>query len=115
MPGKDVRYVVQEMTKETLRQAGVDPSHGGDAAQKRGATMRRRMQELSEWNAAHDTESAKPEIFEREILPRIRSVPLSDLVRATGLTHAYLSQVRRGVKTPHPRHWPALMHATRVG
>ena len=41
----------------------------------------------------------------------IRDLPLADLVRATGLTHGYLSQVRRGLKTPHPRHWPALRYA----
>jgi hypothetical protein len=45
----------------------------------------------------------------REILPAIQALPLSDLVRATGLTHSYLSKVRRGEKVPHPRHWPALL------
>jgi hypothetical protein len=49
-----------------------------------------------------------PELFAREILPGLQRVPLSDLVRATGLTQGYLSQIRRGEKVPHPRHWPAL-------
>jgi hypothetical protein len=47
-------------------------------------------------------------VFAREIVPVIPGLPLSDLVRATGLTHGYLSKVRRGEKEPHPRHWPAL-------
>jgi hypothetical protein len=53
-------------------------------------------------------------VFVREILPTIQSLPLSDLVRATGLTHGYLSTVRRGEKVPHPRHWPALRLAGEV-
>lgn len=41
--------------------------------------------------------------FEREIRPAIESVPLSRLQRATGLSLRYVSRIRRGEKTPHPR------------
>jgi hypothetical protein len=37
----------------------------------------------------------------------IRSVPLSQLQRATGLSLRYVSLIRRGERTPHPRHWDA--------
>jgi hypothetical protein len=74
--------------------------------------MARRRHELRQWNAANDPPPASdPAVFEREILPLIRQLPLSVLVRATGLTHGYLSQVRRGVKTPHARHWKNLASA----
>jgi hypothetical protein len=63
---------------------------------------------LREWNAARAGTFADPELFAREILPAIQAVPLSELVHATGLTAGYLSQVRRGKKIPHPRHWAAL-------
>jgi CRISPR-associated endonuclease Cas1 len=92
-----------------LRNEGVDPSHGGDAARKRGASVRRHQHEARRWNEANERPEAS--LFEREILPLIRDLSLAELVRATGLTHGYLSQVRRGVKTPHPRHWPALRQA----
>jgi hypothetical protein len=90
------------------RDAGVDPSHGGVAGERRGATMARRKREEREWKAAHGRTIADPGLFAREILPTIRALPLSDLVRATGLTHGYMSKVRRGEKVPHPRHWPRL-------
>jgi hypothetical protein len=93
------------------REAGVDPSHGGVAAERRGATMARRKQEQREWNAAHGETIADSGVFAREILPAIQTLPLSDLVRATGLTHGYLSKIRRGEKVQHPRHWPALKTA----
>jgi hypothetical protein len=51
------------------------------------------------------------EVFEREILPAIQVVPLSDLVRATGLSLGYLSQLRRARKIPHSSHWNTLTRA----
>jgi hypothetical protein len=93
------------------RAEGQDPSHGGVAAERRGASMVRRKRELREWHAAHPDTIADPDVFTREILPAIQSVRLSDLVRATGLTHGYLSQIRRGEKTPHCRHWPTFREA----
>jgi hypothetical protein len=102
-----------DRNKQELRRDGVDPSHGGDAAKKRGTSVSRHQHEAQRWDETN--ERPEPSLFEQEILPLIRELPLADLVRATGLTHGYLSQVRRGVKTPHPRHWPALRHAASTG
>jgi hypothetical protein len=77
--------------------------------------MARRKRELREWSAAHADAFADPDLFSREILPAIRLLPLSGLVRATGLTHGYLSQIRRGAKIPHLRHWQALRLAADEG
>jgi hypothetical protein len=49
--------------------------------------------------------------FQRDILPLIQGVPLSRLQRATGLSLRYVSLIRRGERTPHPRHWKALIGA----
>jgi hypothetical protein len=91
-----------------LRAEGIDPSHGGAAAERRGATMARRRREVRDWNVSHPETIADPVVFAREILPAIREVPLSELARATGLTHGYLSQIRSGKSVPHRRHWKAL-------
>jgi hypothetical protein len=32
-------------------------------------------------------------------------------MRASGLSLPYVSQIRRGRKIPHPRHWPLLLRA----
>jgi hypothetical protein len=107
----EVFVAAGQAKKQQLRADGVDPSHGGDAAIKRGRTMSRRRRELREWHASHGAGCVEPDAFQREILPLLGTVPISDLVRATGLTHGYLSQVRRGKKSPHPRHWEALRQA----
>jgi hypothetical protein len=41
--------------------------------------------------------------------PLIQGVPLSRLQRATGLSLRYVSLIRRGERTPHPRHWQAFV------
>jgi CRISPR-associated endonuclease Cas1 len=97
--------------RERQQEAGVDPAHGGEAARRRGATMARRHRERREWAAANDGAAFDRRLFELEILPLIRELPLADLIRATGLTHGYLSHVRQGEKVPHPRHWSALRTA----
>jgi hypothetical protein len=65
---------------------------------------------LRDWDASAADHPTDPDWFRREILPALQNVPYS-LVRATGLTHGYLSQIRRGLKTPHPRHWARLATA----
>ena len=94
-----------------LRAAEVDPSHGGEAAEKRAATMSRRKRELKKWETEHPDTIADPDVFARKILPGLERVPLYELARATGLTHGYLSQIRSGKKVPHRRHWAALWSA----
>jgi CRISPR-associated endonuclease Cas1 len=86
---------------------GADVTHGGEAAAKRGASISSRKREIAEWERRHG-KLIDLTAFEHEILPLIREVPLSALVRATGLSLRYCSQIRRGEKTPHPRHWQAL-------
>ena len=41
-----------------------------------------------------------PELFRREILPKLAGVKLSEIVKATGLSKSYASQVRAGKFTP---------------
>lgn len=55
------------------------------------------------------------EVFERDILPALQSVPVRAMARATGLTRAYCSMIRRGVYVPHPRHWEVLKRLASEG
>jgi CRISPR-associated endonuclease Cas1 len=87
-----------------LRQEGFDPTHGGGAGAKRATTNAQRKAELREWEQEYG-KLTDLSTFERDILPLIESVPLSRLVKATGLSLRYVSQIRRGERVPHPRHW----------
>ena len=78
-----------------LEAEGYDPTHGGAAEVKRGLTNARPKSELREWEQQYG-KLVDLTTFEREILPLISEVPLSQLVKATGLSLRYVSQTRRG-------------------
>ena len=46
--------------------------------------------------------------FQERIQPRLSVIPLVELMRATGLSKAQCSMIRRGLRAPHPKHWAAL-------
>jgi hypothetical protein len=94
-----------------LRASGRDPAHGAEAARKRAAALSRRREEAKVFERRSDALPSK-EIFEREILPRLKSVSVPSMARATGLTRGYCSMIRRGIHVPHPRHWEALRGLT---
>jgi hypothetical protein len=92
-------------TLRQLRAQGLDPSQSNAALVRRSASMRQRKQEQLEWEALHDGDGPDPELFIREILPHLKGLPLSVLAARTGLSQQYCSEIRRGIYTPHPRHW----------
>jgi CRISPR-associated endonuclease Cas1 len=91
-----------------MREAGIDPSQTGEAAEKRRDTMKQRRREEAAWDKAHPDVEVDEEVFRSEILPGLQGLPLSTLVAATGLSQQYCSLIRRGLKVPHPRHWESL-------
>lgn len=91
---------------ERRRRTGVDPSHSGQAARRRGEIMRRRMGELQAWNRHHPRPD--PEVLRREVLALLQSLPVRRIARGAGLSLYYASLIRRGLCVPHPRHWEAL-------
>lgn len=98
---------------ERAKAEGHDPTHGGEAAKRRGKSTANRKREISEWEREYGR-LTDLEVFRSKILPGIQGVPLSRLVRATGLSLRYCSQIRRGEKIPHPRHWQGFRGASRA-
>jgi CRISPR-associated endonuclease Cas1 len=48
------------------------------------------------------------EQYQTQILPALAPFSLPEMERATGLSNATCSRVRRGLQVPNPRHWAAL-------
>lgn len=94
-------------TLAAMRATGTDPAHGGAAAAKRGDSNREHQLAVRDWNEGNDR--LPQTVFFDEILPTIQSVSIRILALATGLTPGYCSFIRRGLKVPHQRHWPALL------
>jgi len=89
---------------------GADPTHGATAATRRAQANIARKRQAREWDERHG-KLVDLSAFQRDILPLIQGVPLSRLQRTTGLSLRYVSLIRRGERTPHPRHWEALAEA----
>jgi CRISPR-associated endonuclease Cas1 len=87
--------------------SGMDPTHGGTARERRAMRNVQRKRENKEWEMTYG-KVTDMSLFTRDILPRIQGIPLSRLMGATGLSLRYVSQIRRGERVPHPRHWGAL-------
>jgi hypothetical protein len=89
-------------------------THNAKVAVARVATHVERKREARVWDERYG-KLTDLSAFQREILPRMQNVPLSRFQRATGLSLRYVSLIRRGENTPHPRHWQALFDAGRQG
>jgi CRISPR-associated endonuclease Cas1 len=96
---------------ERRKADGADPTHGATAAGRRATSNVTRKREAREWEEQHG-KLVDLSAFQRDVLPLIQGVPLSRLQRATGLSIRYVSLIRRGERTPHPRHWQALLSAS---
>ncbi len=92
-----------------LRAAGSDPMHSPEARRKVSLATAESNRERAAWNREH--EPGDPELFVRDILPVIQSIPLRRLAQATGLSIQHCGMIRRGLRVPHPRHWEALKAA----
>ena len=99
---------------EWANRKGDDPTHGHAAGKARAASNITRKTQAREWDEQHG-KLVDLSAFQRNILPQIQDIPLSQLQRATGLSLRYVSLIRRGERTPHPRHWDALLTTANLG
>lgn len=90
-----------------LKAEGRDARATREARRKSSIATARTNREIAEWEAKHGSDF-DPEIFEKEIAPRLEDIPNNELVEATGLSVNYCSKIRRGETVPHARHWEAI-------
>jgi hypothetical protein len=85
-----------------------DPRQAPEIRGRRGAAIAARKRALIEWDQANPGTVHNPELFRRDILPRLSTAKLSEIVEATGMSKAFASQVRAGKFAPHVSTWRAL-------
>jgi hypothetical protein len=92
-----------------------DPASTPEIRGRRGAAIAARKRALTEWDRANPETVYDPELFRREIMPRLRTVPLAEIMEAAGCCKASASDYRRGKRTPHVSTWAALASLVRSG
>jgi CRISPR-associated endonuclease Cas1 len=91
-----------------------DPASTPEIRGRRGAAIAARRRALTEWDKVNPDRVYDPEMFRREILPRLGTVPLVQIMEAAGCCKASASDYRRGKRTPHVSTWGALAELARV-
>jgi hypothetical protein len=90
------------------RETGTRPTHTSQASsRRRESNIAQRSQELA-WEAEHSGEDDDPIWFNREVVPRLRTLTLIQIAKATGMSTSSASKIRSGKRVPHARHWEAL-------
>jgi hypothetical protein len=59
--------------------------------------------------------TGRPSEFRRVVLPKLTSLGVAELARATGLSPGYCGQIRAGKRVPHVRHWARFYLASAQG
>jgi len=99
--GREARTRIQAQT-------GVDPTQTPEARARRSRSLAADRAVRGAWENEHAGEIFDTQAFQRDVIPLLASVPLSQIVSVTGISDSAASRIRRGLRSPHPRHWKAL-------
>lgn len=92
-----------------MASAARDGCHVSPVAQaQRSATKRQNDRAMKTWDPATLPDWLTPEVYAREIQPRLAKLRPADIMNAIEVSWMYASHIRRGMKCPHPRHWAKL-------
>ena len=94
-------------TQRHLRAIGEDRRMSPEVRETHRNNAKQQYLLNSTWEAAQ-TSIPSSSHYMREIFPKIKLIPVRDLVEATGLSTSSCKHIRTGRMTPHPRHWDAL-------
>lgn len=87
---------------------GPDPSQTEQARARRTESLLELKRAEREWTPTPEDRARTLEWFAAVVLPALREVPLATIQDQTGLSNSAASRIRRGVMTPHRRHWATL-------
>jgi len=99
-------------TLAAMRASAQDPAHSAAARRQRAETSRATSSAMRAWERDH--RRPDPEIYEREILPRIQEMTVPQLMKITGLSQFHCWKVRKGERRLHARHWDAISEQGRT-
>lgn len=90
------------------RAEGHDPTNTVAARVRRQKSLVAERAARDAWDRAHPDNERDPKLYWRDVQPPLQDVPLSDIVRVTGVSISAASRIRSDSLLPHARHWDAL-------
>ena len=83
-------------------------SHTPQAEARRRETKRLNDLAKSQWSPSRLPPWLTEEVYEQKIQPLLAKATLSQIASAISVSIPYASDIRRGRRMPHPRHWEVL-------
>jgi hypothetical protein len=83
-------------------------SHGPKAQARRKETKRLNDLARSQWSLSNLPNWLTEGTYREKILPQLAKASLSQIASAINVSIPYASDIRKGRRRPHPRHWEAL-------
>jgi CRISPR-associated endonuclease Cas1 len=96
-------------TLAAMRASSDDPARSPEATAKKREKSRSTSLAMRAWEREHG--KGEPEVYEREVLPKIQQLTVPQLMKLTGLSQFHCWKVRKGERRLHARHWDAVMEA----
>lgn len=88
--------------------AGRVAAQSATAKARRSDTKRRHDLARSSWTPTDQTSWLTVETYTKQIQPRLKGATLSGIASAINVSIPYASDIRKGRRRPHARHWPVL-------
>ena len=92
----------------TVAPSGWLATQSASAQALRAESMRRHEAGKAAWDVSTHPKWLTVEAYRRRIQPRLKGISTSRISTTLGVTWAYASNIRRGERLPHPRHWKKL-------
>lgn len=99
--------VSKERMLDVARQGRI-ASKSSESRARVSATQRRQQTARWNWNPSSQPDWLTSEIYVKKVQPLLRSSSLSKIASSVSVSIMYASDIRRGRRRPHPRHWQAL-------
>jgi CRISPR-associated protein Cas1 len=106
--------VSREKMLEVARQGRI-ASKSLESRARVAATQRRQQTACWSWQPSSQPSWLTDEAYTTHIQPRLVSATLSEIASAIGVSIPYASDIRKGRRRPHPRHWLSLAELVGIG
>lgn len=103
-----LRNAASHAARATAIAEGHDPTQTTAARTKRRDSLLAAKAAEATWTANASVSPITERDLRERVLPALGAVSLTLMQQATGLANSSCSRIRRGLMTPHPRHWYAL-------
>jgi hypothetical protein len=84
------------------------PTQSQEVRRHRGQAISAARAAQEAWRAEHPDAVIDRDDFLATVTPKLKEIPLRQIMQAAGVTKAAASDYRRGKRVPHPSYWAAL-------